>query len=215
MSKAIIVVDFAYKGLKRTGRGTGAQGLKAVLKYLQYRDPNNNRMAEHGQERWHDHGLGLHHREIFQSCYDLHSPHVLAWTWVISPDPELMNLIPEAQRCPLLVELTERVVEDYYTERGFDPPEYSYVLHRANTNPEETGVSLPHLHSHIVLPGTAPTIADRLPVYNNKTRGHDRLFREIATEHFSALLDQHIGLDWRHRREMDDERPIDLDDYFR
>jgi hypothetical protein len=36
MSKAIIVVDFAYKGPKRTGRGTGRQGLKATLKYLQY-----------------------------------------------------------------------------------------------------------------------------------------------------------------------------------
>jgi hypothetical protein len=36
MSKPIIIPDWAYKGHKRAGRGTGRQGLKATLKYLQY-----------------------------------------------------------------------------------------------------------------------------------------------------------------------------------
>ncbi|GAB4523769.1 MAG: hypothetical protein OHK0046_37780 [Anaerolineae bacterium] len=36
MSKAIIVVDFAYKGTKRKGHGTGRKGLSSTLKYLQY-----------------------------------------------------------------------------------------------------------------------------------------------------------------------------------
>lgn len=214
MSKAIIVVDFAYKGPKRTGHGTGSQGLQSTLRYFQYRDPNNNWLALQGHERWHDRGLGLHHRAIFDACYKFRSPHVLAWTWVISPDPQLMALVPEDQQGPLLQELTERVVEDYYAERGFDIPEYSYLMHQAKTQPDAEGLSQSHLHTHVVLPGTVSTVSDRLPVYNNKTKGHDRLFRELATEHFSQLLDQHIGFDWRQERESNRDMPIDPDDFF-
>ena len=60
----------------------------------------------------------------------LQSKHVLAWTWVISPAPDLMELVPQDERRQLLYDLTERIVEDYYTERGFDVPEYSYILVR-------------------------------------------------------------------------------------
>ena len=54
--KAIIVTDFAYKGPKRKGRGTGHQGLRATLKYLQYRD-NRDQHIQQGEdaERWVDH----------------------------------------------------------------------------------------------------------------------------------------------------------------
>ena len=88
MSKPIIIADLAYKGLKRSGRGTGRQGLKATLKYLQYRDKRNNHLAQsHDYERWQDRGLGRSHGEIYRNCDALHSKHVLAWTWVISPRP--------------------------------------------------------------------------------------------------------------------------------
>jgi hypothetical protein len=57
-----------------------------------------------------------------------------------------------------------------------------------------------------------------LPIYNNTTKGHDRLFREIASQHFADMLDER-GIDWRPLREEpkpdvqhDDE--IDLDDFF-
>ena len=143
MSKATIVVDFAYKSSKRTGRGTGPQALRATLKYLQYRDKLNNQLAKsHDYERWNDRGLGVHQAEIMKNCERLQSKHVLAWTWVISPDPELMALIPESRRRDLLCNLTESVVEDYYTERGFDIPEYSYVLHQRMTKSEENRQSL-------------------------------------------------------------------------
>ena len=217
--KAIIVVDFAYKGPKRSGRGTGPQGLKATLKYLQYRDQRNNRLAQSRRsERWQDRGMGVSHGEIYQHCTDLQSQHVLAWTWVISPAPDLMALVPEPQRRDLLYELTERVVEDYYTERGFDVPEYSYVMHSARTKPKDGEPAHGHLHIHVVLPGTAPSTADRLPVYNNSTKGHDRLFREIATRHFADLLDER-GIDWRRLREEPDvahaDHPSsDLDDFL-
>ena len=69
MTKPIIIADLAYKGLKRTGRGTGRQGLKATLKYLQFRDKRNNHLAQsRDYERWQDRGLGVHHRDIYQNC---------------------------------------------------------------------------------------------------------------------------------------------------
>ncbi len=216
MSKAIIVVDFAYKGPQRSGRGTGHQGLKATLKYLQYRDRRNNHLAQsRDYERWQDRGMGLHHGEIYKRCNALQSKHVMAWTWVISPAPDLMELVPQSQRRELLNELTERVVEDYYTARGFDVPEYSYLMHSAKTKPKDGEPPQDHLHTHVILPGTAPSTADRLPVYNNATKGHDRLFREIAAQHFADMLDER-GIDWRLLREEPqvERDEIDLDDFF-
>jgi hypothetical protein len=219
VSKAIVVVDFAYKGSTRKGRGTGRQGLKAVLKYLQYRDKRNNHLAQNQTyERWQDRGMGVSHGEIFKNCDVLQSKHVLAWTWVISPAPDLMELVPVSQRRELLYELTERVVEDYYTGRGFDVPEYSYVMHSAKTKGRDGAPPQEHLHTHVVLPGTAPSTADRLPVYNNATKGHDRLFREVAAQHFADMLDER-GIDWRPLREepkpeIELDHGIDLDEFF-
>ena len=219
--KAIIVTDFAYKGPKRKGRGTGHQGLRATLKYLQYRD-NRNQHIQQGEEteRWVDHGLGQHYRAIFENCDKLQSKHVLAWTWVISPAPDLMALVPEDQRLDLVLDLTERIVEEYYTSRGFEVPEYSYVLHDRLTKPEDGSEPLQQLHTHVVLPGTAPLDGvDRAAVYNNKERGHDVLFREIASRHFSEALDRIVGPDWqllREELEIEPEQPApdDLDAWF-
>lgn len=213
MSKAVIVVDFAYKSPKRKGRGTGHQGLRSTLKYLQYRDNRTDHLAQaQDNERWRDLGLGKHYREIFEMCDQLQSQHVLAWTWVVSPAPDLMALIPEHQ-CPQLVcDLTERIVEDYYTERGFDLPEYSYVLHDRLTEPKDDDeIPMQHLHTHVVLAGTTPSVAERLPVYNNKERGHDVLFRTIATRHFEEMLDEIVGVEWRLQREPEPETAITPD----
>lgn len=214
MSKAIIVVDFAYKGPKRKGHGTGRKGLSSTLKYLQYRDKVQNQLAQNRDyERWQDCGMGLHWRDILKHSDALQSQHVLAWTWVVSPAPDLMALVPEDQRRELVCDLTERVVEDYYLERGFAIPEYSYILHDRQTDDE----GKQQLHTHVVLPGTAPSVAERLPVYNNKERGHDVLFRDIATRHFEAALDDIVGLEWRNHREQETEiTPLsnDLDEWF-
>ena len=69
----------------------------------------------------------------------------------------------------------------------------------------------------VVLPGTAPTADERLPVYNNKERGHDALFRNIATRHFEAALDDIVGPQWRWQREQEaaiSPDPDDLDAWF-
>jgi hypothetical protein len=217
LSKAIIVVDFAYKGPKRKGHGTGRKGLSSTLKYLQYRDKVQNLFAQNRDyERWQDRGMGLRWRDILKHSDGLQSQHVLAWTWVVSPAPDLMALVPEAQRRDLVCGLTEHVVEDYYLERGFTIPEYSYILHDRQTDEE----GMQQLHTHVVLPGTAPTVAERLPVYNNKERGHDALFREIATQHFSEMLDEILGPEWRLQREQapeiepDIQNLDDLDSWF-
>lgn len=211
MTRAIVVVDFAYKGPQRKGYGTGKKGLQSLLKYLQYRDKRNNHLAQNQDyERWSDHGLGNNYSQILGQCDALQSEHVLAWTWVISPAPDLMQLVPETQQRALVCQLTERVVEDYYAERGFCIPEYAYVLHERETNDDQ----LNHLHTHVILPGTAPDIAERLPVYNNKERGHDALFRDVASHHLAELLDETIGLEWRQHQEEHAPEKASLADWF-
>jgi hypothetical protein len=214
LSKAIIVVDFAYKGTKRKGHGTGRKGLSSTLKYLQYRDKVQNQLAEnHDYERWQDRGMGQHWRDIIKNSDSLQSKHVLAWTWVISPAPDLMALIPEDQRRNLVCDLTEHIVEDYYLERGFTIPEYSFILHDRETASEDGDDPMQQLHTHVVLPGTAPLPGfDREAVYNNKERGHDVLFREIASRHFSEALDRIVGPEWTQLRQEEPEMP-DADDF--
>lgn len=222
MSKAIIVVDFAYKGTQRKGHGTGRKGLSSTLKYLQYRDKAQNQLAKNRDyERWQDRGMGLHWRDIMKHSDALQSKHVLAWTWVISPAPDLMALIPEEERRDLVCDLTERIVEDYYLERGFGVPEYSYILHDREAKMEDEGETMQQLHTHVVLPGTAPLNGvDRAALYNNKERGHDVLFREIASRHFSEALDRIVGPDWQRLREDEPEiepeqpAPDDLEMWF-
>ena len=201
------MVDFAYKGTKRKGHGTGHKGLGSTLKYLQYRDKVQNQLAEnHDYERWQDRGMGLHWRDIMKNSDLLQSKHVLAWTWVISPAPDLMELVPEEQRRDLVCDLTERIVEDYYLERGFTIPEYSFILHDRETASEDGDEPMQQLHTHVVLPGTAPLPGfDREAVYNNKERRDDALFREIASHHFSEALDRIVGPEWQQLRQEEPE----------
>jgi hypothetical protein len=116
-------------------------------------------------------------------------------------------------RPQLVCDLTERIVEDYYTERGFELPEYSYVLHdRLTDTKEDSDEPMQHLHTHVVLPGTVSSIAERLPVYNNKERGHDTLFRQVASRHFADMLDEAVGVEWRLQREEEPEIKPDVND---
>ncbi len=213
MSKAIIVPDLAYTSRKGSGKSTGYRHLKARLKYLQYRDDRNGHIPQdEGRERWVDRGLGQHYRDILKNCDQLGSNSVLAWTWVISPAPDLMQLVPEAEREDLVKSLTERVVEAYYTARGADVPEYAYVMHDRLTNAQEDGVEgLQQLHTHVILPGTVPTVEGaRESFYNRANKGHVQLLQTITREQFAMALDQSVGPAWRAYR-PDLELPVALE----
>jgi hypothetical protein len=175
VSKPIIIPDLKYKSRQRRGRGSGPKGLRSTLKYLTFREDRDEQAKTRGDERWADCGLGRHYREIYANCDRLKSQHVLAWTWVLSPAPDLMALVPENQRRDLVMDVTERVVEAYYDARGYQIPPYAYVLHDRLTKDGDQ-----QLHTHVILPGLAPTIAGWEPLYNRKRQGHERLFNGIA-----------------------------------
>jgi len=203
--KAIIVPDLAFTLHKGRGRNkAGGYGeLKARLKYFQYRNDRNGHIPqEEGLERWHDRGLGKDYRHILNNCGDLASERMLAWTWVISPDPSLMALVPEAAREELVLSLTEEVIEAYYTARNVEVPEYSYVLHDRLTNEkEEASERLQQLHTHIVLPATVPTVEGARSAFDNRAnKGHFQMLQAIAAEKFEAALDRYVGPEWRKQR---------------
>lgn len=197
-SKAIIVPDLAFTSHKgrRGGKSSGYKELKAQLKYFQFRDDRNGHIPqEEGLERWVDRGLGQNYREILNRCGELASNRLLAWTWVVSPAPDLMALVPEEVRKELVVSLTEEIVEAYYTARDVEIPEYSYVLHDRWTNGD---APQQQLHTHIVLPATVPTVeGTRSPFDNRANKGHLQLLQEISTEKFEAALDRYVGPEWR------------------
>lgn len=129
--KATIVPDFGYVSTKSKGRVSAHKHLRGKLKYFTYRDNRDEHLKpEEREERWQDHGLGKDYRTILNNCDKLSSKHVLAWSWVISPAPDLMALVPEDLRRDLVIDLTERIVESYYTARGAEVPEYAFVLVR-------------------------------------------------------------------------------------
>ena len=202
----------ALKGARpvwRRGRTPSRQ--RDVLTLLSYREDHNTKASpDKLRDRWQDRGLGAHYREIDANCNRLKSQHVLAWTWVISPAPDLMMLVPEDQRRTLVMDVTERIVEAYYDARGFQIPLYSYVLHDRQTKEGEQ-----QLHTHVILPGLAPTVGGWEPMYINKRQGHDELFNDIAREEFEQALDRTIGPEWRRLREepeITEDIPHDVDD---
>ncbi len=57
------------------------------------------------------------------------------------------------------------------------------------------------LHTHVILPGLAPTVGGWEPMYINKRQGHNELFNDIAHQEFEQALDRTIGPEWRRLRE--------------
>jgi len=211
VSKAIIIPDLAYTSPKgrRGGNSNGYKEMIARIKYLQYRNDADGHIPQEKElERWVDHGLGRNYRDIFNRCVALGSGSVLAWTWVISPSPDLLALVPQAERAALVVALTEDIVDSYYEVRGMEQPEYSLVLHDRVTNETKDTPAPEHqLHTHVVLPGTVSTVAgERVAFYNRSNKGHVQLLQDIATERFAVELDRRVGPEW-HALRIEVESP--------
>jgi hypothetical protein len=75
--------------------------------------------------------MGSSVAEIAQCCDDLKSEHVLTFSLVCNPNPDLMTMVAPEDREQFVRELTEILVNGFFDERGLDTGvEFSYVLVR-------------------------------------------------------------------------------------
>jgi hypothetical protein len=181
-----------------------AKRAKNLLKYLTYRDSRDGYVKQRaGMDRWVDHGMGGSVGEIVGRCDDLRSEHVLTFSLVINPNPELTAMIPFERRERFVRELTESVVEGFFDERGLDTGiEYSYVLHHRNSSdPQSPGLHDPH--THVVLPGTVfdEEHGQRVPLFFSQNRkvNHIEMLHRVTEHETAVLLERYVGLDWEQR----------------
>ncbi len=190
----------------QTPKGKGASKLKGLLRYIQYRDDRDGHIPqEQGLERWVDHGLGRNFREIAANCEALKSDHVQAFTFVINPNPDLIQFVPEAQRESFVKALTEATIDQFFDDRDIADIEYSYALHRRETT-DSSKPGRDNPHTHVILPGSFDSWVDgaRLPLYMNRNKhdNHIELLHQIAQSEIARLLERDIGLDWEQRYDM-------------
>lgn len=198
--KQMCVANVAYK------RSTPdeAKRTKNLLGYLTYRESRDEgaKMVA-GQDRWVDLGMGKSVKNIAGRCDDLRSEHVLMFSVVINPSPDLVAMIPHNEREQFVRELTEGTMDRFFEARGNDTGcEMSYVLHHRETDDlESPGRHNPH--THVVLPGTIwnEDHAQRLPLYfsRNKSVNHIEMLHDANQQTIEGLLEQYIGLDWEER----------------
>lgn len=198
--KQMCVANVKYK--KPTPDDT--KRAKNLLKYLTYRDSRDGYVKQRtGMERWVDRGMGGSVRDIAQHCDDLRSDHVLTFSLVINPNPDLTALVPFDLRERFVHELTEKVVEGFFDERGLDTGiEFSYVIHHRNsTDPQSPGLHDPH--THVVLPGTVfdEEHGQRVPLFFSQNRkvNHIEMLHRVTEREMEVIMDRYVGRDWEHR----------------
>lgn len=181
-----------------------AKRMKNLLGYLTYRDSRDDYVPQvSGVERWMDHGMGKSVTQIANQCVAYQSDHVLLFSLIVNPNPDLIRMIPHDQREQFVRQLTERTVEGFFEARGMDTGvEYSYVTHHRNTDGKEApGQHDPH--THIVLPGTYYDADEgrRKPLYFSQNRqiNHIELLHTITQDNMADLLDRYAGRDWEQR----------------
>ncbi len=198
--KQMVVANVQYKKPTQDD----AKRNKGLLRYLTYRDARYGHIQqEPGMERWHDHGMGASVGEIAKRCDDYQSQHVLAFTLVFNPNPELMAMVPFAEREALVKELTETSLQRFFEARGVEGGiEFGYVLHhRESENPQSPGLHDPH--THVILPGSFydEGAGERVPLYfsRNKSVNHIELLHQTTEQTLRELLERAVGLDWEQR----------------
>ncbi|MBX3063304.1 MAG: hypothetical protein KF726_10035 [Anaerolineae bacterium] len=193
----MVVANVQYK--KPTGRGH--KQMKGLLRYYTYRDGRTgSAMQIQGIDRWMDRGLGRSIKDIARHCNTFKSKHVLAWTLVINPNPELVQMVEADRREQFVHDLTETTLERFFEARAIDTGvEYSYVIHHRDSKDKQSP-GLPDPHAHILLPGTYfdEGIGGRCPLYfsRNRRENHIEMLHRSAEGVMMELMDQYAGRDW-------------------
>lgn len=142
-------------------------------------------------------------RELIDNCTAYSSPHVLLFSLVINPHPDLIAMLPPIEREAFVRTLTERTVEGFFEARDIESgAEWSAVLHHRETDDAHApGRHNPHMH--VVLPGTYydPDEGIRKPLYfsQNKQVNHIELLHRVTERESVTLLERSIGRDWEVR----------------
>lgn len=185
--------------------------MKNLIKYLTYRDSRDDYVPQvSGIERWVNRGMGETVNDIVDRCDAYQSDHVLLFSLVANPNPDLIAMVAPEDRERFVRRLTENVVEDFFDARGLDTGvEYSYVYHSRFTDDKEApGRHDPH--THIVLPGTYYHADEgrRVPLYfsRNKSVNHIEMLHTITEDHMVDLMDRYVGYDWEQRYDALDQQ---------
>jgi len=218
MGKPLIIVNL---GFKKRGE---AKSFRNLLKYLQNRDGSVRREAYlttgrypegvsdavallRREPKWVDRGMGEGYKEIVSRAYDWQGRRMLARTWVISPDPDLMRHVPEHRRFEVVRNVTEKTVERWYSDNGWGTPEYSFVLHDKHRSKD--GMHMPH--AHVITPATIrvdePGELGRID--HIVKRAHIRDLHHTAGEAFEQELGRVLGRE--RAREVITERDARLE----
>jgi hypothetical protein len=160
-----------------------------MLKYLQFREDREQPAPKIGRDRWIDRGLGRHYKAISKELTHLSKDHtnrddVLMRMMVVSPHPNLMAALFPSQRRRALHQLTQAMMENYFSSQNMTTPEYSYVIHDPQT---DNGSQ--RLHSHVIFPATTPDMDGRrhynlhrqqMPQFHQE---RDRTITEVMTRY--------------------------------
>lgn len=199
-ARQMCVSNVSYKRASAS-ESSRARGLLGYLTYRESRDQGAKMTA--GVERWADHGMGHSVAEIARRCEDLRSQHVLTFSLVINPNPQLIALIDSQEREQFVRELTERILDDFFEMRGIDTGcEYSYVLHHRVTD-DAVAPGMHNPHTHVVLPGTvwSEEQAARIPLYfsQNAKVDHIAMLHTVTEQNMALLMERYVGLEWEQR----------------
>ena len=204
MSKPTIIPNWKYQKPTKGGH----RGLKKLLKYVSYRENPGHRPLD-AEVRWTDCGLGDSWKSVYEHACHFEGPYVLAHHMMISPAPDLMQLVPEDMRQEVVREVTEQTIETWHIERGLEIPAYSYCLHDRDTDDAN---SLQQLHTHIFIAGTIDNgVGERQShrvnreqvVADPRSMSREDNLHRIARQAFEHILDRTLGREWRLTREAE------------
>jgi hypothetical protein len=141
--------------------------------------------------------------EIVRRCEALKSDHVLMFSLVVNPNPDLVAMIPKRERERFVRELTEQVVEGFFEVRGLDTGcEFSYVPHHRQTD-DRQAPEQHNPHSHVVLPGTVydEEHGGRVPLFfsRNQKVNHIEMLHSVTEQVMAEQMARYVGPEWEQR----------------